>query len=463
MLRLKTHALAASLSLVALTALLGGRAYSVASAHFDEARVLVDHDLRSEELLARLESLAESREQALRKWEITGNESYSTLARLEGERMGDARAALRVALGGAHSDLAGAPLERAEDLRALRLDLETRREARIRGARDAALGLQRLIAAALVLSAAITAWLLFLFYRGILDPLGTLQVATLRLSSGELSHRIAAVPAIAEFRELSASFNAMAARLQSLEQAKSDFLATVSHEIKNPLAALKEGLSFLSSQGDQVTAEARSRALGACLIASKRVETLINNLLKLSRGEAGLFEFDVSRKNLAEAIRVAIDEVRPVAERKRMPIELEAESELEASFNWDGMVQVFVNLLMNAVKYGREGTPIGVRAGALAGDAGGGRAPVPHIEMEVCNAGKGIAAGELERIFDRFYRGVNSEKKQGLGLGLHVVKSIVEAHHGGVLAESGGEGTRIRLWIPRQYESPIVGEARREA
>jgi signal transduction histidine kinase len=246
----------------------------------------------------------------------------------------------------------------------------------------------------------------------------------------------------------------MAERLEHLDSAKTEFLATISHEIKNPLAALKEGMNLLASQGDSMLPHARSKAFSACLIASKRLESMINNLLNPSRMEMGLFDFDLTPKDLTAAIQTAMDEVRPLAQKKGMAIEYSGGEGILAAFNWDGMVQVFENLLLNAIKYGNENTTIEIRAALKSRTIE--KAELPHLELAVINDGRAIPEAELAQVFERFYRGANSKLQQGMGLGLHVVKRIVEAHHGGISAACEAGKTRFELWIPGRYETEAV-------
>src|SRR5262249_25193429 len=158
--------------------------------------------------------------------------------------------------------------------------------------------------------------------------------------------------------------------------------------------------------------------------ASKRLESMINNLLHHSRMEAGLYQFDLTQKDLSTAGQTAIEEVRPLADRKTMTIQYQGVPGIQAAFNWDGKVPGFVNLLLNAIKYGQENTPIEVDAQLER------KGPVPNVVVSVLNQGEPIPASELSRLFERFYRGANSGPQKGMGLGLHVVKKIVEAHNG---------------------------------
>ncbi|MGZ3709781.1 MAG: histidine kinase dimerization/phospho-acceptor domain-containing protein, partial [Bdellovibrionota bacterium] len=290
MLRLKAHAIAICLCLFSLIAVLGFKAYRVGRTHFDETRTLVESDFRSQELLLRMESAASAREQALRKYRVTEDPIYWELAERHGEIIQSSGIELKQSLGLSYPDLA----EQAPSITNLKAmhdlggELDRRRDQKLRHAREDALGILQLILLALVLSVGITAWLLTLFFKGLLEPLRTIKLATRRIREGELSHRIEPERGVTELRDVTRSFNSMAERLETLDQAKTEFLATVSHEIKNPLAALKEGLSLLANQGEVLTPPARQKSFSACLISAKRLEFLLNNLLHHSRMEAGL-------------------------------------------------------------------------------------------------------------------------------------------------------------------------------
>jgi signal transduction histidine kinase len=446
---LRVYALIPFLALLALIALLGVRAQTVARGHFEEIGALVNHDMKAQALLLRMETLALSRELAHRKLRITRDRAYTNLVSHYQASLRTAREELQSTLEQAYPDLAHARLVTTADIRALRQGLDERRGDKLRHARDAAQGLSRLILSALLLSVGVMVWLLYLFVRGLIDPLTALKEATRRIRNGELSFRLPAPRGVAELQELSRSFNSMAERLEVLDSAKHEFLATVSHEIKNPLAALKEGMSLLATQGDSLPPPTRAKAFSACLIAAKRLETMINNLLHHSKMESGLYAFDFTRKNLASTVETAIEEVRPIADKKSMTLRYSGPAELPAAFNWDGMVQVFENLLINAVKYGHESSEIEVTAGYLASPS----ETLPRIEVAVINTGKKLDEAEMPKLFDRFFRGSNSGAAAGLGLGLHVVKRVVEAHHGEVSASCADGRTRIAITIPGQYEA----------
>jgi signal transduction histidine kinase len=453
------HAFAVSSTLILLAVLLGARAWSVGRLHEREVSSLVLHELRTQALLERITVASEEKRLAERKLRITRDPAYAAVAGRHATALADALGELRDELSAVYPELAhevpSPDRPSVGTLAFLRDEIALRHRRKLERAADEARGLSRMIAVAAALSVGATAWLLVLFSHGLIRPLRLLTEATARVRGGDLAHRLPRVHGVAELRDLADSFNSMAARLESLDRAKGEFLATISHEIKNPLAALKEGLSLIVSHGESLPVTSRAKAGAACLIASKRLETMINNLLSHSKMETGLYRFDFTPKNLAGAIQIALDEVRPLAERRGMQIHYVGPSELQASFNWDGMVQVFENLLMNAIKYGEPSTAIEITArAALAGGT-----PIPQISVAVLNSGGTIADVDLGRVFERFYRGSNSGQQQGMGLGLHVVRKIIEAHRGAVTAESANGRTRFELRIPGRYETEAEGPA----
>ncbi len=465
---LKRHALAVSAALLLLIAILGTRGYSVARTQYREIGDLVNHDLKAEGLLVRMESQANARDQARRKLRITRDAAYAQLVTHHQGQLAATAQTLEQTLSPTHPELASqiGALKSVADITGLREQLNEKREAKLKRAREAASNLLGWLLVVLILAIGVTAWIVTLFYRGLIDPLAKLKEATARISAGELSHRVASPEAgVRELRELSRSFNSMAEKLEALDSSKTEFLATISHEIKNPLAALKEGLNLLATQGENLSPESRSKGFAACLIASKRLEFMINNMLHQSKMETGLYKFGLTLKNLSTAIQTAVDEVRPLADRKKMAIHVKAPTELEASFNWDGMVQVFENLLLNAIKYGTEQTEIEVTAQPTDRPLKRGSAQmVPHLEVSVANTGARIADAEIPKLFDPFYRGGNTGRAAGLGLGLHVVRRIIDAHHGDVRASSVPLAppsdemaeTRIHVWIPSKYQSEMT-------
>jgi signal transduction histidine kinase len=160
-------------------------------------------------------------------------------------------------------------------------------------------------------------------------------------------------------------------------------------------------------------------------------------------------------------VEAALQGVRPIADRRGMHIELRMQAKQPlAAFSTEGITHVLENLLFNAVKYGDASEPIVVEVKRLPGE------PVAQLEVRVINRGKGLLPAELKQVFERFFRASNADGQKGVGLGLSVVKRIIEAHHGTVWAESEGGVTTFAFRIPQRYESSVSElpkPARREA
>lgn len=254
----------------------------------------------------------------------------------------------------------------------------------------------------------------------------------------------AAFAAIAYVRR---SFNSMNARLAEFEKVKLEFLATVSHELKTPLTAIKEGLLFLRDNRETVKPAHLDRTIDVCLNSTKRLELMIQNLLNHSKMDAGLYEFDDKPKDFAAVVNDAIRNLRPIADRRGQVIEVYTHSpRCWGVFSAEGISHAVENMIMNAIKYADPQHPIAISIRRIEGS------PLPLLEFKVTNHGAAIQPAELSRIFDRFFRASNTGGQQGVGLGLNLVKRIVEAHQGTVTAESEEGITTFTFRIPQVNE-----------
>jgi two-component system phosphate regulon sensor histidine kinase PhoR len=228
------------------------------------------------------------------------------------------------------------------------------------------------------------------------------------------------------------------------EQMRTDFVANASHELRTPLATL---LGFLETLQDERAAEdpkTRSRFLGIIFDEARRMHRLVDDLISLSRIEAERF----SLPRHPVALLPLIEEVRtscaPMIEQKQSAILVEHEgSEPVVLGDRSQLLQLLQNLLVNALKYGRSGTPVTIRFEAQDADM---------LRMIVKDEGEGIAPEHLPRLTERFYRvdASRSRAMGGTGLGLAIVKHIVGRHRGRLDIRSKlGEGTEVRVLLPR--------------
>lgn len=230
--------------------------------------------------------------------------------------------------------------------------------------------------------------------------------------------------------------------LKHLEQVRSDFVANVSHELRTPLTSIKGFIETLL-EGAADDPDTRKHFLQIIGQETARMVAIVNDLLELSRLEAGDQEWKPELVDIAEVINRSAETCTPQAQQKRITIEKNLPSDLPKVPGVESMLlQVFINLIDNAVKYTPEGGHIEITA-----DTSGQK----RLSIHVIDNGVGIPKKHLPRIFERFYRVDKGRSRQmgGTGLGLAIVKHIVEKHHGTVSVKSEvGEGTTFTVTLP---------------
>jgi PAS domain S-box-containing protein len=221
---------------------------------------------------------------------------------------------------------------------------------------------------------------------------------------------------------------------------KDEFVSTISHELRTPLTAALAYLELLDESTD-VTPEGHQQVTAARR-NMLRLSHLVADLLFTTRVSAGSPLVDPYRVDLAVLLCEAVDAASLAADSRGVRITSRVPDELPAVVDGMRLRQVFDNLLDNAVDYSSEGGVVTVDL-AVRGE---------HVVLTVTDEGTGIDESEVEQVFNRFYRGANARRLQvpGTGLGLTIVRSIVEAHGGVVSLESTlGEGTSICVMLPR--------------
>jgi two-component system, OmpR family, phosphate regulon sensor histidine kinase PhoR len=279
------------------------------------------------------------------------------------------------------------------------------------------------------------------------------------LGSGNSAYRLRAVDA-GEGRTLVIFDDITQTRLT--ERMRVDFVANASHELRTPLATLSGFIETL--QGPAAEDEpARRRFLDIMAREAARMSRLIDDLLSLSRIELDkhvrpvtVLDLDGVIADVGKTLAMRLD-----ADERQLIIE-EADALPPVIADRDQVLQVLHNLISNALKYGRSGTPITVMASVEP--AGGGLPAV--VRLSVSDISEGIAAEHLPRLTERFYRvdSLRSRKMGGTGLGLAIVKHIVERHRGRLEIESRpGEGTRVSFTLPQAARETARETARESA
>ncbi|MCP1145549.1 ATP-binding protein [Lysinibacillus endophyticus] len=227
-----------------------------------------------------------------------------------------------------------------------------------------------------------------------------------------------------------------------LEQIRKDFVANVSHELRTPITSIK-GFSETLLDGAFKDEQMLISFLDIIYQESNRLQMLIEDLLELSRIEQHGFSVKIMPTSLQDVLNRAVELTIPRLVEKNMQFQIDAEQDVIIAGDFNRLIQVFTNLITNAITYSPENTTISLRI--KQSDRFG------IIEVE--DQGIGIAKNEIARIFERFYRvdKARSRNSGGTGLGLAIVKHIIEAHQGKIQVESTvGKGTCMKVLIPLQ-------------
>jgi two-component system phosphate regulon sensor histidine kinase PhoR len=227
------------------------------------------------------------------------------------------------------------------------------------------------------------------------------------------------------------------------EQMRTDFVANASHELRTPLATLLGYLETLQDGGAAEDEKTRSRFLGIMFDEARRMHRLVDDLISLSRIEAERFSLprhSVELLPLVEEVRAGCARL---FEEKQSDIVVENEgAEPVVLGDRSQLLQLLQNLIVNALKYGRSGSPVRIRFEPAGQDM---------LRMSVIDQGEGIAPDHIPRLTERFYRvdAGRSRSMGGTGLGLAIVKHIVGRHRGRLEIDSRiGEGTAVRIYLP---------------
>jgi signal transduction histidine kinase len=282
-----------------------------------------------------------------------------------------------------------------------------------------------------------------------LRPIRQLAMAVRRvITTGHTDERVPVGPHDDDIDELTQLFNEMLDKIEGLVTGMRGALDNVSHDLRTPLTRLR-GLAEMALAG-QPDSERYREALADCVEETDRVLVMLNTLMDISEAESGAMPLHREDVRLSEIADRAADLYRDVAEAKRVTIDVKASKDVVVSGDRVRLEQVAANLLDNAVKYTPAGGQVFVEV-----LSGGNRGL-----LCVRDSGVGIPADELPHIWDRLFRGDESRAERGLGLGLSLVKAIVEAHAGTVTVQSElGRGSAFTVAIPMASGSGLQPSA----
>ena len=242
-----------------------------------------------------------------------------------------------------------------------------------------------------------------------------------------------------------------------IEQMKSEFVSLVSHELRTPLTSIKGFISLILDGKTGEINPKQQESLSRALRQSERLAELINDLLDISRIEAGRIEMKQEQLQIDAIAERRIEELRPQADEKTISLLLETPAGLpEMIGDADRIGQVFINLIGNAIKYTPDNGKVTVRISKSSQNG----TEIEGFQVEVIDTGPGIPADEREKVFDKFRQlgSVQTRQQGGSGLGLSIASGIVEAHGGKLWVDTGdnGQGSNFQFFIP--IELAISGQ-----
>lgn len=286
-------------------------------------------------------------------------------------------------------------------------------------------------------SAIIGSILIILVVRSIVMPIKRLSKASKEVAKGNFNVEVK-VKSTDEIGQLTTDFNLMARELNNIDVLRKDFVSNVSHEFKTPITSIMGYAKLIKNS--EYTEDQLKEYSDIIINESERLSLLSSNLLKLSELDSRVIRDQSTSYSLDEQIRKAILllEVQWIKKDLEFDIDLE-EIAIEADKNL--LQQVWLNLIQNAIKFSKQNGVIKVRLYKNK----------DNVTFEVTDQGIGIADEDKDRIFERFYKADRSRAKEGNGLGLVIVKKIVELSNGTINFNSKvGEGSTFIVELPRK-------------
>ena len=272
--------------------------------------------------------------------------------------------------------------------------------------------------------------------RKLLKPISAFSKAMIDVAKGDFSVRLKYNERVAELGEMTSNFNAMVHELGTIETLRSDFVVSVSHEFKTPLASIEGYATIL--QNPELTDGERSEYTQKIVESTKQLAKLSSNILMISNLENREIITEKAEFRLDEQIRQSVLMLEPIWDPKKINFDIELD---HANYfgNEELLMQIWINIIGNAVKFTPKNGEISITLKKNQDD----------LVITVSDSGIGMSAEDQKHIFDKFYQADRSGYTDGNGLGLSLVKRIIDLCHGKISVHSElGSGTSFVISLP---------------
>ncbi|MEP6717090.1 MAG: ATP-binding protein, partial [Terriglobia bacterium] len=237
--------------------------------------------------------------------------------------------------------------------------------------------------------------------------------------------------------------------LQEADKLQQALFNAVSHDLRTPIASVIGALSAVLEDGDLLDERTQRSLLRTAQDEALRLNSLVQNLLDMTRLEGGVMRVKIQPCDVHDVVGAALRQLGEATGSQPVSVTIAPNMPL-VPMDHVLIVQVLVNVLDNALRYSSGDAPVEIDA----------RMSTDRLEIRVLDRGRGIPEEELERVFDKFFRGASPGTPKGIGLGLSICKGFVEAHNGAIVARNRAQGgTEVAVFLP----SKIQGERFRAA
>ena len=278
----------------------------------------------------------------------------------------------------------------------------------------------------------------YLITNRIVKPLKKMTTAVRKYAKGDFSARVAVDKRNGEVADLGSAFNNMADSLDSLEKMRNSFLANISHDLRTPMTTISGFIDGINSGA--IPPEKHEYYLGIISAEIHRLSRLVSQLLDVSRLESGERKFNFTDFDIAEVARIILISFEQKIEDKHLDVEFDAELDgMYARADKDAIYQVLYNLCHNAIKFARESGKLRIKLSRITDT---------KLRVAVYNQGQTLSQEDTKMVFDRFYKTDKSRglDKSGVGLGLYICKTIIDAH-GETIGVESNEGDGCEFWF----------------